>query len=192
MSAARRRGRARGTLTVVAALLLASAVVRVGDGIGQAMARATPKDAVEHQAGVGGSCEQPSDLQAVLETLKDREARVASRERALEDRMQALAIADEQITTRLAALAEAEDSLRRTLAIAETAAEDDLDRLTRVYETMKPKQAAALFEQMDARFAAGFLARMRPDAAAAIMAGLSPEAAHMFSVVLAGRNAESD
>ncbi len=57
---------------------------------------------------------------------------------------------------------------------------------------MKPKRAAALFEQMDARFAAGFLARMRPDAAAAVMAGLSPEAAHMFSVVLAGRNAESE
>jgi len=30
---------------------------------------------------------------------------------------------------------------------------------------------------------------MRPEAAAAIMAGLSAEAAHLFSVVLAGRNA---
>lgn len=191
MSGARRR-RARGTLTVIAALLLASAAVRIGDGVGQALARATPGEAVDPSTESGGHCAQPADIQLLLDTLKDREARVVTRERALEDRMQALAIADEQITLRLAALQGAEESLRRTLAIAETAAEDDLDRLTRVYETMKPKQAAALFEQMDARFAAGFLARMRSDAAAAIMAGLSPEAAHMFSVVLAGRNAEAE
>jgi flagellar motility protein MotE (MotC chaperone) len=191
MSAAHRR-RARGTLTVIAALLLASALVRVGEGVGQAMARATPEVPVDDRAPSGETCAQPADLQALLDTLREREAGVASRERALEDRNQALAIADEQVTRRLAELQAAEDSLRRTLAIAETAAEDDLDRLTRVYETMKPKQAAALFEQMDARFAAGFLARMRPDAAAAIMAGLSPQAAHMFSVVLAGRNAEGE
>ncbi|MBC7131931.1 MAG: hypothetical protein H5U16_02350 [Roseovarius sp.] len=188
MSGTRRR-QARGTLMVIAMLLLASAVVRVGDGIGQAMARATPGEPVARHAATGAQCEQPEDLRILLDTLKDREARLTGRERALEDRMQALAIADEQITRRLAALAEAEESLRRSFAIAETAAEDDLDRLTRVYETMKPKQAAALFEKMDARFAAGFLARMRPEAAAAIMAGLSPEAAHLFSVVLAGRNA---
>ena len=72
------------------------------------------------------------------------------------------------------------------------AAEDDLAGLTRVYETMKPKDAAALFERMDARFAAGFLARMRPEAGAGIMAGLSPEAAHAISVVLAGRNARTE
>ena len=111
---------------------------------------------------------------------------------ALEDRMQALAIANEAAAARLAELAAAEDSLRRTLAIAETAAEDDLAGLTRVYETMKPKDAAALFERMDARFAAGFLARMRPEAGAGIMAGLSPEAAHAISVVLAGRNARTE
>ncbi|MBE0454799.1 MotE family protein [Roseovarius autotrophicus] len=186
------RRRARGTLTVIAALLLASAAVRVGDGVGQAMARATPKAPVDVLTGTDGRCEQPADIQVLLDTLKERESRLVTRERAFADRMQALAIADEQITIRLAALQEAEDSLRRTLDIAETASEDDLDRLTRVYETMKPKQAAALFEKMDARFAAGFLVRMRPDAAAAIMAGLSPEAAHMFSVVLAGRNAGSE
>lgn len=106
--------------------------------------------------------------------------------------MQALAIANEAAAARLAELAAAEDSLRRTLAIAETAAEDDLAGLTRVYETMKPKDAAALFERMDARFAAGFLARMRPEAGAGIMAGLSPEAAHAISVVLAGRNARTE
>ena len=187
----RARARARGTLTVIGALLLASALVRLGDGIGQALARATPEPPAAQEE-PGKPCPGPEDLRILLDTLQEREARLAGREAALEDRMQALAIANEAAAARLAELAAAEDSLRRTLAIAETAAEDDLAGLTRVYETMKPKDAAALFERMDARFAAGFLARMRPEAGAGIMAGLSPEAAHAISVVLAGRNARTE
>ncbi|MFU8776460.1 MAG: MotE family protein [Roseovarius sp.] len=83
----------------------------------------------------------------------------------------------------------AEDDLRRMIAQTESAAENDVAQLTKVYESMKPKQAAALFEEMDPVFAAGFLARMRPEAAADVLAGLSPGAAHGISVILAGRNA---
>ena len=137
----------------------------------------------------GKTCQTSEDLQAMLEAFQSREARIEEKEAAIRDRMHALRIADEQVTEKLAQLTKAETQLRETIALAETAAEDDLDRLTRVYETMKPKQAAALFEEMDPNFAAGFLGRMRPEAAAAIMAGLSPEAAHLYSVVLAGRNA---
>ncbi|WP_454275138.1 MotE family protein [Roseovarius sp. MBR-154] len=185
------RPRARGALVLIAALLVTSALVRLGGGAGQAVARASVEAVADLPEGhEPATCERPQDLQTMLTALQDREARLDEREAALADRMQALRIADGEVTRRLAALEDAEESLRATLEIAETAAEDDLGRLTKVYETMKPKQAAALFEQMDPRFAAGFLARMRPEAAAEIMAGLTPTAAHMFSVVLAGRNAD--
>ena len=105
-------------------------------------------------------------------------------------RQKALAVADEEIQRRLVVLEEAEKSLRSLLAIANTAAEDDLARLTAVYESMKPKDAAALFEKMEPAFAAGFLGRMRSDAAAGVMAGLTPETAYSISVILAGRNAD--
>lgn len=183
----RHRRRARGPLAVIAALLLGSALVRLGDGVGHAMARANATGGLPGTA--AAQCETPADLQRLLDEMTAREALLAADEAALADRREALALVDAEITRKLDELAAAEDSLRRTLAIAETAAEDDIARLTRVYETMKPKQAAALFEQMDARFASGFLARMGPEAAAEIMAGLSPEAAHRLSVVLAGRNA---
>ena len=192
MSRARntRRGRTRGTLKIIAALLMASAFVRLGEGVGRAVARAD--ETVSPVAEKGTDCERPEDLQVLLDELQAREARLEKRETAFDDRMAALTLADQQIDRKFEELSEAEDRLRRTLSIAETAAEDDIERLTRVYETMKPRQAAALFERMDARFAAGFLARMRPEAAAEIMAGLTPEAAHMFSVVLAGRNADAE
>lgn len=186
----RPRGRVRGALVMIATLLIASAFVRLGDGVGWAVARAS----VEAMSGPGtpdaaSDCEAPQDLQILHNALQDRAARLEDREAALRDRLQALRITDSEVMQKLADLEEAETDLRETLAIAETAADDDITRLTQVYERMKPKQAAALFEEMDPGFATGFLARMRPEAAAAIMAGLSPQAAHTFSVVLAGRNA---
>jgi flagellar motility protein MotE (MotC chaperone) len=100
-----------------------------------------------------------------------------------------LAATRKEILQKLEALEDAEARLSGTISRVETGAEDDISRLTAVYENMKPKEAAELFSQMAPDFAAGFLARMRPDAAAAIMAGLTPRAAYAISVVLAGRNA---
>ncbi|MEI4233403.1 MotE family protein [Roseovarius sp. D22-M7] len=190
----RPRRRLRGALVMIATMLLASAFVRLGNGVGQAVALASAEAVTGSDApdapDANRSCETPQDLQILLDALQDRAARLDVDEAAMQDRMQALRIADREVTQKLAALESAESSLRQTLTIAESAAEEDINRLTQVYERMKPKQAAALFEQMDPSFATGFLARMRPDAAAAIMAGLSPQAAHTFSVVLAGRNAD--
>ena len=187
---ARRGG--RGSLVIIAGMLIGSALLRAGDGAGQALARGP--DEIETSAldpaPMGEACKSSDEMAAMLEAFEKREARIASREAAIRDRMHALQVADEAVTRKLAELSEAETQLRETIALAETAAESDLDRLTKVYESMKPKQAAALFEEMDPNFAAGFLGRMRPEAAAAVMAGLSPEAAHLYSVVLAGRNAE--
>jgi len=196
MSRRARRQPARGALFVVAALMVGSALVRLGGGAGQALAL-VPSAAVSAEPAASApdgaeapACKTPEDLHAMLAAFAERDARLAMREAALADRTQALRVADEELSDRLARLESAEAALRDTIALAEGAAESDVDRLTRVYESMKPKQAAALFEQMEPVFAAGFLGRMRPEAAAEIMAGLSPEAAHLFSVVLAGRNAE--
>ncbi len=86
-------------------------------------------------------------------------------------------------------LTDAEARLRENLALADGAAEQDLVRLTAVYEAMKPAEAAPLFAAMAPEFAAGFLGRMRPDAAAAILSGMNAEAAYAISVLIAGRNA---
>lgn len=188
----KRRGNTRGALMMIAVLLLGSALLRIGGNAGQALALASPESETQQSGSAPGgqACETADDFKAMLAAFQQREAQLQTREEALRNRMHALSIADEEVGRKLAELTRAETALRETIALADTAAESDLDRLTRVYETMKPKQAAALFEEMSPDFAAGFLGRMRPEAAAAIMAGLSPGAAHSFSVVLAGRNAD--
>ncbi|MEQ9692745.1 hypothetical protein [Shimia sp. SDUM112013] len=184
----------RGSLSIVALCLFASAAIRIGSETGQALARETSFDDVGAQPGAPATteaCETPEDLRQVLDLFAKRDETLKIQEEEMQMRSVTLALAEETIDQKLAELVAIEESLKQTIAFASTAAEDDLSRLTSVYENMKPKDAAALFETMAPEFAAGFLGRMRPDSAAQIMAGLSPQAAYTISVVIAGRNAEA-
>jgi flagellar motility protein MotE (MotC chaperone) len=178
----------RGALAIIGLLFLSSGALRFGTGIGEALAMET-EDAISAPDAAPQVCEAlPASLAAALSA---RESAVSLGELALKDRLAALALAEATITQRLEELKGAEDALARTLSIADEAAEQDLARLTTVYETMKPKDAAALFETMAPAFAAGFLGRMQPQAAAAVLSGLKPETAYQISLVIAGRNAEA-
>lgn len=186
----RRRG-GRKVLVAIALMLGLSGLLRLGSGAGSAIASVASDIGADGQAAELAECTTPDDIAVVLASLDERETRVAARESELAARLQALSVAETQIQQNLVALEEAEGRLSATMARASTAAEEDLQRLTAVYENMKAKQAAPVFAAMDPKFAAGFLARMRPDAAAAIMAGLDPEAAYAISALLAGRNADA-
>ncbi len=183
-----RSRRTRGVLLILSTFLVASALLRFGEGVGRAFARA-PEATEESSTPSTQTCETPEDMKALLDALQERGRMLEERETALRNREQVLKLVEQEAGQKIAALTTAEEDLRRMIALTESAAENDVAQLTKVYESMKPKQAAALFEEMDPVFAAGFLARMRPDAAADVLAGLSPGVAHGISVILAGRNA---
>lgn len=188
------RKNGRGSIMLICCLFLASAAIRIGGEAGKAVATENPSPVATAQERPADQSQNGLDDEGLSEMLKafqKREERIARIERDMAVRQKALQVADEEIEKRLSALQQAENSLRSMLAIADTAAEDDLATLTAVYENMKPKDVAALFEEMEPGFAAGFLGRMRPDAAAGIMAGLSPQKAYTISVLLAGRNANA-
>jgi flagellar motility protein MotE (MotC chaperone) len=184
-----KRRAGRGALILVALMFAASGALRLGDGLGASLARAAEGTmAAEHPAEAGEPQSCPAPPAELAAALSEREARLAAQEAALNDRQSALALAEATIKGRLEELKQAEADLKATLAIADGAAETDVAQLTAVYETMKPKDAAALFETMAPEFAAGFLGRMRPEAAAAVLSGMSPDAAYSISVLIAGRN----
>jgi flagellar motility protein MotE (MotC chaperone) len=175
-----RRRAGQGALFVVAMLFASSGALRLGSGIGAALAN-SGGEAEPAEGDATATCEMPT---AISDALTLREDRVAAQEAALNDRLAALALANAAITKRMDEMKAAEDELKATLALADGAAEDD------IYQAMKPKDAAALFETMSPEFAAGFLGRMPPDSAAAILSGMSSEAAYGISVIVAGRNAD--
>lgn len=181
-------GRSNGRALVVLALLLASGgALHLGTGVGTALARAPDPAQVDLAAADPVIC--PAPPAALAEALRQREAQIATREAAFAERLAALDLANRTIDQRMAELQATEAKLSETLALADGAAENDLSRLTSVYEAMKPKDAAALFTTMEPDFAAGFIGRMRPEAAGAVLAGLPSENAYAISVLLAGRNA---
>lgn len=175
----------RLALTLLALTLAASGALRLGFGVGEALARAP--DDVQEEAVTPLDC--PAPPIAVVQALADRETRLTTREAALEDRLAALDLAEAAISTRLQELEAAEAELREVVTLSDGAAEADLSRLTTLYEAMKPADAARLFAAMPPDFAAGFLGRMRPEAAALVLGGMEPETAFTITALIAGRNA---
>jgi len=179
-----------GPLPVIIIALVLSGSLRLG-GIGLANATETAEAPESASAPVQEPVQPDLDMAALLEMVKARTAQLDAKEAELAAKASDLAAAQELIEMNLIKLAEAEARLAETVSKVDGASEADLDRLTAVYEAMKPKVAAPLFEQMTPEFAAGFLGRMAPQAAAGIMSGLSTDAGYAISVVLAGRNAKA-
>jgi|GEM_PF-7102220 len=124
----------------------------------------------------------------LLEAVQERGIQLDQREREMEERLALLNIAEAEIDKKRAALAEAEESLAKTLALADSAAEEDIIQLTAIYENVKPKQAVGIFATMDVNFAAGILSRMSAPKAADILALLDADKAYAISVLMAARN----
>ena len=187
---------ARGSIFLITSLLVGSAILRIILGAGTAVAEGKSSEQLvlpnmPKTADIESETVDQAQLTILLNALRERENRVSKLEAQIEVRKKALDVAQIEIERRIDALELAEERLSATLAHAETAAEDDLVRLTNVYENMKPKDAAELFNAMEPDFAAGFLARMRPDVAAKVMSGLDPQSAYSISAILAGRNAQT-
>lgn len=188
----RRRLRPPGALTLIFACFAASALLRAADPGGTlAQAAASMGEAGDASGSepTAAVCEPVDDPSGLLAALRERERQLDDRAAAIADRERLLDVAEAKFKEQLEALRTAEEKLAATLAVADEAAEADIEKLVSVYENMKPKDASKIFESMDVTFAAGFLARMRQEAAARILGGMSAERAYAVSAVIAGRNA---
>lgn len=182
----------RGSVALIALMFLGSAGMRIALSTDAAFAKTANTEAESTQSETQNTTNSPQSesrtVPALLDALIKREEKVKETEERQALRAESLEQAKKEIESKLVQLEALEERLSKTLAQARGAEEKDLARLTTVYESMKPAEAAALFEAMEASFAAGFLGRMRSDSAAAIMAGLDPQKAYTISVLLAGRN----
>lgn len=181
------RRRRVSILLALGILFAVSALLRVGQLGGPLDTQ--PAIAFGADDAASGMAGPTAPIRAALDEVERLRAELAAREAALAERERTIEAAQVLIEERLAALAATEARLTALMALSDTAAETDIDRLTRVYETMEPEAAAPLFAQMEPSFAAGFLSRMSPAASAALMSELDPQTAYAISVVLATRNA---
>lgn len=159
-------------------------------------------------AAAGGAPAEQTRLGAAVEreiAQRDRDAR--ARERALDLREQAARAAAARLAGRVTAAPAASATAApvptpatpapgparlRTAQASEPAPQPQYDQLARIYQAMKPKQAAPVFEQLSLEVQIAVARRMRERATALLLAQMQPANAARLSMALAGRRAAGD
>ncbi len=130
---------------------------------------------------------------AIQSEMSESKKTARERERALDLREQALRASEKRLKANLESQqqqprATQPDASRTGEKSAKEAEEGEkYDQLARIYQSMKPKQAAVVFEQLDIDVQIAVARRMRERSTAQIMAAMTPAGAARISMALAGK-----
>ncbi|WP_225197492.1 MotE family protein [Gluconobacter oxydans] len=131
---------------------------------------------------------QPADP-ALVEQLAAREKELDRRDAALNDRQRLVDAAEEELQRRMTALENSRTALENSEQQTDQLRNDDAARLVKIYQAMKPEDAAAIFNILDLRVGVALLNRMNPRKASAIMEAMSPQRAILATQLLVNSHA---
>lgn len=123
----------------------------------------------------------------LLANLAQRRDQLEQRAREIDLRESLLAAAEKRIDERIAELKKLEGSIKQIVQQYDKQEEQNLQGLVKVYENMKPKDAARIFEKLDANVLLGVVERMKEAKLAAVLADMNPATAQDITVRLATR-----
>jgi flagellar motility protein MotE (MotC chaperone) len=122
---------------------------------------------------------------AVLLELRQRRQELDARETALAARESVLAAAEQKISARVAELQALQKKLEALDAARQQREDAGWQGLVKVYETMKPRDAAAIFNDLDMPVLLQVVDRMKEAKAAPVMAAMQPDKAREVTKKLA-------
>ena len=121
----------------------------------------------------------------LLQDLRARRTELDTRERLLQQRETVLDAAEHRLTARIAELA----ALQTRLEDMEKARQEHIEAnwagLVKVYETMKPREAATIFNEMDMPVLLQVMDRMKDSKAALVLGAMQPDRARSITAQLA-------
>lgn len=123
----------------------------------------------------------------LLQELSKRRDALDARSRELDLREQVLGAAEKRIDERIAELKRIEGKINEALKKTDEQTEQNLRSLVKVYENMKPKDAARIFTQLEPDVLLGVVERMKEAKLAPVLAELDPKVAQQITVDLAKR-----
>lgn len=121
----------------------------------------------------------------LLQDLRGRRIQLDQRERALAERESVLDAAEHRVTARVAELAALQARLEALEAERHTHEEANWAGIVKVYETMKPRDAAAIFNDMDMPVLLQVVDRMKDAKAALVLGAMQPDRARLLTAQLA-------
>jgi len=124
---------------------------------------------------------------AILEKLAARREELDKRERDLDLRQTLLQAAEKRIDGKLADLKKIQGTVAELIKKHDDEEETKLKSLVKMYETMKPKEAAQIFEKLDMPVVLDVVERMKEQKSGPILAKMHPEKAQEVTAALAER-----
>lgn len=125
----------------------------------------------------------------VLQNLSERRRQIEQRERDLDMRSGLLKATEQRIDSKIAELMVIQTTIDGLLKRHNKQREKQMKSVVKIYEKMKPKDAARIFEQLDMAILLDVVERMREAKTAPIMANMSPVKAKAVTAAMARRRA---
>jgi flagellar motility protein MotE (MotC chaperone) len=134
----------------------------------------------------------PSELD-VLQQLSDRREQLEARDRAISRKESLLKVSEERIEQKIAELNTMRqemlgirDEIKTLLGQVDEKEAKEVTRLVKIYETMKPKDAARIFDTLDMPVLMQVISRMKEAKTAPILAAMQAEKAKQVTGRMAG------
>ncbi len=159
-----------------------------GEGPVTGSAPASAAKPAPAQVNNDGKAEKPgftaSEIE-VLQQLRQRREALDAREQELVRREDMMRAAAERIDQRVGELTAVRADIERLIKAQDTQNEHKLLSLVRIYENMKPAEAARIFEEVDMHTLLSVVERMKERKLAPILAEMKPAKARDITVELA-------
>ncbi len=149
-----------------------------------AAAPAAPVPAAASPAAAPPAPDQLAE-RAVLEALRARRAEIEAREAALAQREMLMAAAERRLADRLEELTLLRQRLEAEGRQRDDRTEQGWRQMVRLYEGMRPRDAAGIFDELEMAVLIQVLDRMREAKAAPVLAAMRPERARLVTTELA-------
>jgi len=128
----------------------------------------------------------------LLQSLAERRRELEERERTLVQREGLLAAAEHRIEQKIEELNGIKGEIEELIRKYDDQEEDQLKGLVKIYETMKPKDAARIFNGLDMDILLQVIERMKASRTAAVLAEMAPERAKEVTLRIAERRSMPD
>lgn len=126
----------------------------------------------------------------LLQNLAERRKNLDKREEEIAKKERIIEVSKKEVFEKLSELEKVKKAIESTLTQIDKAEKGRLDRLIKMYESMKPKEAAKIFNQMDVKMLKDLFMVMNEKKLSAIMATMNPlKAKEVTGTLITQKNA---
>lgn len=124
----------------------------------------------------------------LLQDLATRRKKLDSRERGLDMRERVIQVTEGRVTKKLSEIKKIQTDIQSKIQQYDDVQKARLDRMVKVYESMKPKDAAKIFNTLDLEVLLPVAERMKAAKIAGVMSKMEAQAAKILTTRLSTRN----